>query len=138
MRGVFRRRSSRRSGEWRRPRLVTRGYEKPGSAVRQESAWREQPIAPGGAARPERESGPGPAAPRWSAERRASRLRGTSTPRKRECRDLTSATTAVTPPAAQPPSLISGWELSTTKVSGASPPNGRPRQRRCGGDKEKR
>src|SRR3981081_3864384 len=103
MRGVFRRRSSRRSGEWRRPRLVTRGYEKPGSAVRQESGWREQPIAADAAAMPERESGPGPAAPRWSAERRASRLRGTSTPRKRECRDLTSATTAVRLPALRRP-----------------------------------
>ena len=55
--------------------------------------------------------------------------------RKRECRALTSATTAVTPPGV-PPAPISGPELQLTpRIWARAPPKRRPRQRRCGGQR---
>ena len=54
--GRLRRRSSRRSGEWRRPRLVTRGYETPGAVARHEQWLAVSSLLAGSQelARPER------------------------------------------------------------------------------------
>ena len=78
------------------------------------------------------------ATPRWSAERRTSRLRGTGTPRKREVafyrRDDFKV---VRLPALRRP-LISGSELQLTpRIWARAPPKRRPRQLRCGGDKRR-
>ena len=102
MRGVFRRRSCRRSGEWRRPRLVTRGHETPGprpgiSPVAWSLRARAGHAGDG--------SGPWPTAPRWSAERRPPGCAGGPMPRKR---GVASATCSRLAPPGAPPTPRSG------------------------------
>jgi len=76
------------------------------------------------------------ATPRWSAERRTSRLRGTGTPRKREVASYRRDDFKVVRlPALRRP-LISGSELQLTpRIWARAPPKRRPRQRRCGGQR---
>jgi hypothetical protein len=79
------------------------------------------------------------ATPRWSAERRTSRLRGTGTPRKREVASYRrDEFKVVRLPALRRP-LISGPELQLTpRIRARAPPKRRHMQRRCGGDKATR
>src|SRR6476660_7322016 len=70
------------------------------------------------------------ATPRWSAERRTSRLRGTGTPRKREVASYWRDEQGGTPPGAPPAPHFGVGAAADAKDSGASPPKRRHMQRR--------
>src|SRR3954471_20281781 len=79
------------------------------------------------------------ATPRWSAERRTSRLRGTGTPRKREVASYWRDELRWYASRRSAGPLISGPELQLTpRIRARAPPKRRQMQRRCGGDKETR
>ena len=79
------------------------------------------------------------ATPRWSAERRTSRLRGTGTPRKREVASYRRDELRWYASRRSAGPLISGPELQLTpRIRARAPPKRRQMQRRCGGDKETR
>ena len=109
-RGVFQRRSCRRSGEWRPAAAArNRGLGRSGTppARHYDLAARSRCTDPGGNAG-DGSAAPGRKSPRWSAERRASRVMGRAAPRRLRSRRASQARQRNSAPVGAPPAPRSG------------------------------
>src|SRR4051794_41107471 len=122
MRGVSGDDPERRSGEWRPAAAArNRGLGRSGTppARHDDLAARSSLHGSGGNAG-DGSAAPGPKSPRWSAERRASRVMGRAAPHKRGSSRLANATNEIVRLSALRPPLIRGWTRKEKENPGAT------------------